>query len=160
MEDLLQRAIELRKDGKHKDSRSLLTTLLSDNDYVGRANLHIAWSYDNEGKEREAVEHYLAALNEVISPPERFEALFGLASTYRSLGQYTEALVYFEKTIEEFPDAVEAKPFYAMCLYNLGRSKEATSLLLQLLISTTSSEAIKDYQRAISLYAEDLDRTW
>jgi len=47
-----------------------------------------------------------------------------------------------------------------MCLYNLGRHKEATSFLLELLVSTTNSEAIKAYQSAISLYAKDLDRTW
>jgi tetratricopeptide (TPR) repeat protein len=73
---------------------------------------------------------------------------------------YSEALTYFEQTLSEYPNSVEVQPFYAMCLYNLGRHKEATSLLLELLVSTTNSDAIKEYQRAISLYAKDLDRTW
>lgn len=73
---------------------------------------------------------------------------------------YSEALSYFEQTISEYPSCIEIQPFYAMCLYNIGRHKEATKLLLELLVSTTNSNAIKEYQRAISLYAQDLDRTW
>ncbi|MGD8232507.1 tetratricopeptide repeat protein [Vibrio sp. TRT 1302] len=160
MEAVIQQAIELRKQGNYQASRDLLTTLLGDNQYAAKAHLHIAWSFDNEGKEQQAIDHYLASLSGPISPTERFDALFGLASTYRSLGQYQQALGYFEQTIDEYPKSLEVQPFYAMCLYNLGRHKEATSLLLELLVNTTNSEEIKQYQRAISLYAEDLDRTW
>jgi tetratricopeptide (TPR) repeat protein len=66
-------------------------------------------------------------------------------------------LRYFESALSEYPNAIEVQPFYAMCLHNLGRHKEATALLLKLLLATTNSEAIKGYQRAISLYADDLD---
>jgi len=160
MEAVLQQAIALRKQANYQASRDLLITLLSDRQYAAKAHLHIAWSYDNEGKEQQAIEHYLASLCGPISSTERFDALFGLASTYRSLGEYQQALSYFEQTISEYPDSIEVQPFYAMCLYNLGRHKEATALLLKLLVSTTNSEDIKQYQRAITLYAEDLDRTW
>ncbi|GEA59474.1 hypothetical protein VCO01S_06670 [Vibrio comitans NBRC 102076] len=138
----------------------MLASLLNNDKYSARAYLQIAWSYDNEGKEKEAITHYLSSLSGILSSTERFDALFGLASTYRSLGMYAEALSYFEQTLNEYPSSIEVQPFHAMCLYNLGRHKEATSLLLELLISTTNSEAIKTYQRAISLYAQDLDKTW
>ncbi|CAH1559592.1 tetratricopeptide repeat protein [Vibrio rotiferianus] len=160
MDNIIKRAIELRKEAKYKESRALLSTLLNDESYASKAHLQIAWSYDNEGKERDAINHYLSSLSGRLSSQERFDALFGLASTYRSLGNYSEALSYFEQTMSEYPNAIEVQPFYAMCLYNLGLHKEATSLLLELLVSTTSSDAIKEYKRAISLYARDLDRTW
>ncbi|NVK74879.1 MAG: tetratricopeptide repeat protein [Oceanospirillaceae bacterium] len=128
--------------------------------YAAQAHLHIAWSYDNEGKEQQAIQHYLASLDGELKDIERFDALFGLASTYRSLGVYDTALAYFEQILNEYPDSIEVKLFYAICLYNLGRHKEATSLLLNLLLSTTNSDAIKQYQRAIELYANDLDETW
>ena len=160
MESIIKQAIELRKESKYQESRALLKTLLNDETFAAKAHLQIAWSYDNEGKEQEAIDHYLSSLSGSLSSAERFDALFGLASTYRSLGMYTEALIYFEQTLSEYPNSVEVQPFYAMCLYNLGRHKEATSLLLELLVSTTNSDAIKEYQRAISLYAKDLDRTW
>ncbi|WP_391090953.1 tetratricopeptide repeat protein [Vibrio sp. NH-UV-68] len=160
MESIIKQAIELRKQDKYQESRALLKTLLNDETYSAKAHLQIAWSYDNEGKEQEAITHYQSSLSGLLSSEERFDALFGLASTYRSLGMYSEALSYFEQTLIEYPSSIEVQPFYAMCLYNLGRHKEATSLLLDLLVSTTNSDAIKEYQRAISLYAEDLDRTW
>ncbi|MEZ8741295.1 tetratricopeptide repeat protein [Photobacterium swingsii] len=160
MESIIKQAIELRKEGKYQASRVLLKTLLNNEAYSAKAHLQIAWSYDNEGKEQEAVAHYLSSLSGLLSSAERFDALFGLASTYRSLGMYSEALSYFEQTLNEYPSSIEVKPFYAMCLYNLGRHKEATALLLELLVSTTNSDAIKEYQRAISLYAQDLDRRW
>ncbi|MFM2598245.1 tetratricopeptide repeat protein [Vibrio fortis] len=160
MESIIKQAIELRKESKYHESRALLKTLLNDETFAAKAHLQIAWSYDNEGKEQKAVEHYLSSLSGSLSSVERFDALFGLASTYRSLGMYPKALNYFEQTLTEYPSYIEVQPFYAMCLYNLGRHKEATSLLLKLVVSTTDSEAIKNYQRAISLYAEDLDKTW
>ncbi|MFM2609665.1 tetratricopeptide repeat protein [Vibrio chagasii] len=155
-----EQAIERRKEAKYRESRALLGSLLNNDKYSARAHLQIAWSYDNEGKEKEAITHYLLSLSGVLSLTERFDALFGLASTYQSLGMYAEALNYFEQTLKDYPSSVAVQPFYAMCLYNLGRHKEATSLLLELLVSTTNSEAIKAYQRAISLYAQDLDKTW
>ncbi|MFA0551483.1 tetratricopeptide repeat protein [Vibrio lentus] len=160
MEQVIKEAIELRQDAKYHESRALLETLLTNSHYAAKAHLQIAWSYDNEGKELEAIDHYLLSLSGELSATERFDALFGLASTYRSLGQYLEALSYFEQTLSEYPDSIEVQPFYTMCLYNVGRHKEAMSILLDLLVSTTNSDAIKEYQRAILLYSKDLDRKW
>lgn len=160
MDAVIKQAIALRKTGEFAQSRALLTPLLRDNYTGGVAALHIAWSYDNEGRESDAVSYYQAALSCPLTKSERFDALFGLASTQRSLGRYDEALTTFEMTMTEYPDAAEVIPFYAMCLYNVGRPKEAISRLLTLLVSTTDLDAIKQYQRAILLYADDLDKTW
>lgn len=153
MDALIKHAIELRNEGRYQASRSLLNGLLE----KAKAHLHIAWSYDKEGLEQAAIEHYQLALSGTLSLVERFDVLFGLASTYRSLGFYLEALTYFERVISEYPKSIEVTPFYAMYLYNLGRHKEAVSLLL---VSTTNSGDIKEYQRAILFYAKDLDRKW
>ena len=160
MDSIIEKAIDRRKSGKYEESRELLTTLLSIEAYEAKAHLHIAWSYDNEGKEQEAIFHYESALSGFLSKVERFDALLGLASTLRSMGSYDDALHFFEIILTDYPDSVEALPFYAMCLYNSGRHKESTALLLELLVSTTSSELIKKYQRSILLYAKDLHRMW
>lgn len=160
MEQIINQSIALRGEGKYEESRILLKKLLQDTAYSAKANLHIAWAFDNEGKETEAIEHYKLALKGPVSSGEQFEILFGLACTYRSLGEYDLALGYFEEVFSTFPDVIEVKPFYAMCLYNLGRHKDAVSLLLELLVNTTNADSIKDYQKAILLYAKDLDKTW
>ncbi|WP_299491752.1 tetratricopeptide repeat protein [uncultured Shewanella sp.] len=160
MDSVIQAAIKLRESGQYQQSRSLLNELLLKSQYCALAELHIAWSYDNEGNEKCAIEYYSRALEGQLSATQRFDALFGLASTHRALGHYTYALRYFEIINTEYPHEIASKPFYAMCLYNMGRHKEAMSLLLQLLLSTTNENDIKRYQRAIRLYARDLDKIW
>ncbi len=160
MDTRIEQAIVLRRSGQYQEARQLLTPLLSDEQYAAKAHLQIAWSYDNQAQEQQAIEHYLCALRGQLNTTERFDALFGLACTYRSLGHYPQALDYFEQVRAEYPDALEVQPFYAMCLYNVGRHKQATALLLELLATTSSDTQIQAYQRAILLYAEDLDRTW
>ncbi|QUJ68846.1 tetratricopeptide repeat protein [Photobacterium sp. GJ3] len=160
MNTQFEEALALRKAKQYEASRTILTTMLEEEALKAKAHLQIAWSYDNEGKEREAVAHYEAALKGPISENERFDAVFGLASTLRSLGNYHEALKYFEQTKHDFPDLIEVQPFHAMCLHNLGRHQEAMAMLLELLLQTTSSTQIQAYQRAIRLYAENLDKQW
>ncbi|ENM3803963.1 hypothetical protein NTH48_003553, partial [Vibrio cholerae] len=77
METIIKQAIDLRKEAKFQESRDLLATLLNDESYAAKAHLQIAWSYDNEGREQEAVGHYLSSLSGMLSPVERFDALFG-----------------------------------------------------------------------------------
>lgn len=160
MQSIIQRAIELRKSGQCQESRKLLFSLLSNKDWMAQAHLQIAWSFDVEGRELDAVFHYQSALTGGLLSLDRYDALFGLASTLRSLGRYSDALTYFEQALSEYPNAIEIQPFYAMCLYNLGRNKEAVQLLLELLVFSTSRDEIKAYSKAISLYAKDLDRVW
>ena len=160
MQDIFEQSILLRRSDAYDEARALLSTLLDKPEYSGKAHLYIAFTFDNEGKEEEAIIHYETALAGELSSSDRFEGLLGLASTLRSLGRYQDALVYFEKLGLDYPNALEYQPFHAMCLYNLGEHKKATSLLLELLIDTTNSEAIKEYHKAIRLYADDLDKKW
>ena len=66
----------------------MLHALIDAKQDIAQAHLHISWSYDSQGSEREAVEHYELALSGELSLEDRFDALLGLASTLRSLGQY------------------------------------------------------------------------
>jgi len=47
-----------------------------------------------------------------------------------------------------------------MTLYNLGRPRDAIEQLLELLVETADEPSIQRYRRALSGYAEDLDRSW
>ena len=161
MQNVIDEAIRLREEDCFDESIAILQTLISIPGYSGKAYLHIAWSFDAQGKEKEAIPNYKKALIKgQLSSAEKFDCLLGLASSLRCLGQYEEADGYFERTIQDFPEKIEIIPFYAMNLYNLGRSKESVSVLLRLLIQSTGSEDINAYQRAIEMYASDLDKTW
>jgi hypothetical protein len=60
--------------------------------------------------------------------------------------------------MHRFPSDASFGPFLAMTLYNLGRPKKALALLVEILVATTECDDIKRYERAIRLYATDLDR--
>jgi len=75
METTIDKAIALRKQGKPEESRLILSQLLSDQSYAARANLHIAWSYDCEGKETEAIPYYKDSLKGNLSTEVFFPIL-------------------------------------------------------------------------------------
>jgi tetratricopeptide (TPR) repeat protein len=119
-----------------------------------------AFALDRAGDEVSAVRHYEAALAGELSPRLRRECLLGLGSTLRSLGRHVEAYDVLTQGREEFPAAGEFPVFMAMAAYNLGRSHEAVTLLLQALVSSSVDSDIQNYAAAIQQYAADLDRTW
>jgi tetratricopeptide (TPR) repeat protein len=102
----------------------------------------------------------VGAISAGLSGEQLRGAYLGLGSTYRALGQYEDALAVFEEGLRNFPSAAELVVFRAMALYNLGRNKEAVAGLLTVVAGTSSDPAVQSYRRAISSYAEDLDRQW
>lgn len=155
--DILNHAILLRKDKKFEQSRKILFDLINSQDQVtGAIYLNIAWAYDNEGREQDALEYYQKALQETLSPPDLFEATFGLACTYHSLGQFIQAEQIFIKLREHYPLASEVLPFYALCLQALNKKDEALQILFDLMIEHPPTAAISAYKPAITYYVRAL----
>lgn len=126
------------------------------------ARLHylVACAYDGQGLEHEAVPHYVKAIATGLDGDELRNAHLGLGSTYRAIGRYEEALDTFDRGLEAFPGAPELLVFRAMTLHNLGRSEEAVSQLLKVLVEHTDDESILRYRRALEFYADRLSETW
>ena len=120
--------------------------------------LRVAEDHDRAGRETEAVLSYERAIDLGLPITELAGAFHGLGSTYRALGRYDDALRIWHDAMHRFPTDASFGPFLAMTLYNLGRPKEALALLLEILVATTECDDIKQYERAIRLYASDLDR--
>lgn len=155
----LDQAIKQRGDKDFAGAGALLGELLAL--YPNNPDVHyqLAWTYDAQGKEPEAVPHYEAALaNGLIEGREG--AYLGLGSTYRCLGQYQKSAEVFDRAIKEFPDNRALKVFHALTLYNLGQPDKSVERLLTQLLETTSDPAIKSYSRALAFYADKLDQTW
>lgn len=159
MDSRLQNAIQLRKQGAYEQSRAALRLLLDEPELRAQAFLHTAWSFDNEGKEREAGEAYRSALAAGLEGDDLFEAQFGLASTLRCLGEYAQAKVLFEEVIATWPQASEVRPFYALCLHNLGEHQQAVALLLECLADSPDTRTAP-YESALRHYAQHPDKQW
>ncbi|GAA0432556.1 tetratricopeptide repeat protein [Virgibacillus sp. AGTR] len=156
----LEKAIHLRKNGNHKESNELLIKLVQQFPENASINYQCAWSFDLLGVEIQAVPYYEKAIQLGLSSEELEDALLGLGSTYRTLGEYEKSKDTFLKAIELFPDNRAIQTFYSMTLYNLSEHSKAMEILLNCLVDTTTDEKIERYKKAINFYANQLDNIW
>ncbi|MFQ4140271.1 tetratricopeptide repeat protein [Nodosilinea sp. PGN35] len=121
------------------------------------ANYYCAMIYDINSQEREAAPHYERALAHGLAGKERRQALLGLGSTYRVLGQHQKSVVILRQGLTEYDDGREFEVFLALTLYCLGDYAQAMELLLRNLAETTQDAQLQDYGQALLYYAKNLD---
>ncbi len=151
---------QLRQAGKTEQARVEWISLAAMHPQHAQVQYETACIHDSMGLESQAVPYYLAAINLGLAPDDLRGAYLGLGSTYRTLGQFEESKQIFERGMEAFPEALELRVFLAMTLYNQADHHAAMSLLLDVIADTSADKEIQSYQRAIRLYAQDLDRQW
>lgn len=111
---------------------------------------------DGYRTETEAVSFYVKALELGLKNQDRRNALLGLASTYRSLGQYENAKKTFEMGIKDFPNYRPYYVFLALTEFNLNHTESAMKLLLDQIMETTSDQEIRSYEKALKFYSTRL----
>jgi tetratricopeptide (TPR) repeat protein len=159
-DERLARAAGLREGGQLDRARELLLALRTEFPADPHIAVQTACVHDGLGLEQEAISHYRAAIAGDLSDQELRGALLGLGSTLRALGRDAEADDIFRLGIERFPACRPLRVFHAMLRYNLGDSRDAVADLLKLLLESTGDADILRYRRALTAYAEDLDRSW
>lgn len=162
----LDKAIQLREEGRAAQDQALLAevrALLLDlvRDYPDDAEVQYqtAVAHDNSGLGREAIPFYVQAIEQGLAGADLERALLGLGSTYRYLGFYEEAEQTLRRGVQEFPDHRGLQVFLAIALYNTGKHKESTEILLANLLETTADEKLRYFNRPLKYYAEHLDET-
>ena len=156
----LESAIRLRERGDFQEAGTLLARVLEKAPEDAEANHQMAWLYDVQGCEREAVPYYARAIAGGLSGEQRRSALLGLGSTYRAMGEYPEAVEALRQGVSEFPADRAMQTFLALALYNTGEHRQAVDLLLKNLVETTSDPDIRSYEKALRFYAGRLDEVW
>ena len=156
----LESAVRLREVGDFQEAESLLARVLEETPDDAEANHQMAWLYDVQGREREAVPFYVRAIAGDLPDEERRGVLLGLGSTYRALGEYPEAVEVLGQGVSEFPADRAMQTFLALALYNVGEHRQAVDLLLKHLVETTSDPGIRSYEKALRFYAGRLDEVW
>ncbi|MFO1444091.1 tetratricopeptide repeat protein [Bacillus sp. Bva_UNVM-123] len=160
MKKEVKKAINLRSEGKLKESNELLLKLVAEHPDDAFIHYQCGWSYDVLGLESKAVSYYEAAISLGLSGKDLEGAILGLGSTYRTLGEYEKSKNVFIKGIKLFPNNRALQVFYSMTLYNLNDHKSAMALLLNCLIETTNDKEILSYKKAIHFYKDQLDQVW
>lgn len=151
---------DLRSAGAHEEARQQLVQLAAQYPDNALVQYEAACVHDFLGLEADAVPFYVAAIQHGLSGADLRSAYLGLGSTYRTLGHYDESRRILLEGLTHFPDAPELKVFLAMTLYNLSDYHEAVSSLLRVIADTTADQELRAYERAIRLYAEDLNQRW
>ncbi|MEK9197249.1 tetratricopeptide repeat protein [Ureibacillus sp. FSL E2-3493] len=160
MEQILEKALDLRGKGKLKESKNILIDLVQNFPNHASLNYQCAWSFDVLGEETRAVPYYEKAIKLGLPKKELEGALIGLGSTYRTIGEYEKSKETFQKGLKLFPNNHAIKVFYSMTLYNLEEYQQAMEVLLLCLVNTTTDEDLLNYEKAIRFYANKLNETW
>jgi len=153
-------ADKLRAKDRHEEARQLLVKLAVEFPTNPVVQYKTACIHDFLGLEQDAIPYYHAAIENDLPGDDLRGAYLGLGSTYRTLGKYEESKKTLLEGLSRFPDAKEMKIFLAMTLYNLGENHEAVSSLLKIIVATAPDAEIKNYERAIRFYADDLNKKW
>ena len=153
----IEEATRLRESGKLDEAERVLSRLLEEFPEDAEANYQFAWLCDLRGQEARAVPFYERAVAGELAEDDLKGAFLGLGSTYRALGRYEEAGKTLREGVARYPNERVMHVFLALALYNLGDHGEATAILIENLIETTSDSGIKSYERALAFYADRLD---
>lgn len=145
-----------RHGGRTDHVAGLLRKLDEQFPNVAEINYQLAWTLESAGKPAEALPCYDKAVALGLQPNEHANALIGLATTLRALGQSARAAEVLRSGQLQFPDNREFEVFLALALHDLGEHAEALRLALTALCDTTEDPGLTAYQRAIRHAANGL----
>jgi len=160
LQEKLASAIHLRESENHEEARQLLLELHAKFPDDPQVNYQCAWIHDLLGLERDAIPFYEKAVHTGLTGNDLKNALLGMGSTYRCIGEYQRSIEIFQHALTLFPHSHEFNVFLGMAYYNIHEYSKAMELLLNSLAYTSSDEGILRYQRAIRFYSDKLDQTW
>lgn len=116
---------------------------------VAEIACQLAWTCDTLGRFDQALPYYEKAVALGLPPNELSNALIGLGTTLRALGQLERSAEILRTGKLQFPDNREFDVFLALTLHDLGRPAEALQLALETLCDTTEDPGLTAYGRAI-----------
>ncbi|MBI2513077.1 MAG: tetratricopeptide repeat protein [Opitutae bacterium] len=116
---------------------------------VAEIAYQLAWTCDTLGRHEQAVAHYEKAVALGLPPNELSNALIGLGSTFRALGQLDRSAEVLRSGKLQFPDNREFDVFLALTLHAQGQHAAALALALETLVDTTEDPGLTAYGRSI-----------
>jgi tetratricopeptide (TPR) repeat protein len=116
---------------------------------VAEIAYQIAWSCDTLGRHEQALASYEKAIALGLPPNELSNALIGLGTTLRALGQLDRSAEVLRSGKLQFPDNREFDVFLSLTLHAQGQSAESLRLAIETLIETTEDPGLTAYGRAI-----------
>ncbi len=104
MNQLLEEADELRRNGRYDEARSLYERVLAEQSELAMAWWGLAHTVMNQGEFELAVEHFERAIE---LEPDNQRILYDFGMMYTMLGEYEAAAPLFNRVVEIAPDSKE-----------------------------------------------------
>lgn len=121
-----------------------------------RDQYETACAHDRKGDESAAIPCYEKALELGLSGDDRKLALLGLGSSLRNVGRHQDSVNVLFDAVAEYPDHLPLKVFLSLSLHTAGLHREATELLLSMLVNELPAERFDGYLKAIDFYRQNL----
>ena len=160
MEQSLQIALEMRRDGELLKSNKLLKELVLKHSDHALLHYECAWSCDLLGLEDEAIHFYRRALELGLSGKEAVDTYGQVGSMYRLQGRLAESKELLMEGISKFSyseDSGLLKTLYAFTLYDLGEPGDAMRWMTEALLDTAVDRGIIDNHRMLQHLGSNLD---
>ena len=145
----LDAIVGARHGGRADHVPDLLRKLAERFPNVAEIHYQLAWTLDSAGQPADALPHYEQAVALGLEPNEHANALIGLATTLRTLGETARAADVLRSGQLQFPDNREFDVFLSLALHDLGEHAEALRLALTALCDTTEDPGLTAYQRTL-----------
>ncbi|GKW45961.1 hypothetical protein NCCP2050_16530 [Planococcus sp. NCCP-2050] len=157
MENSLNHALNLRREGKLFESHHILEEMISVDPENALLRYEYAWSCDILAKDDEAISSYKLALKLGLPEPQAVNAYGQIGSLYRLQGCLEEAEHILMSGMSKVQDDSLLKIHYAFTQYDFGDSEEAMRWMVEALLSSTRKPEILLNQRAISYLGSNLN---
>lgn len=150
----LDAIVGARHGGKIDHILPALRTLDDRHPHVAEIAFQIAYTLDLAGRPGEAVPHYERAVALGLSPAEHLNALVGLGNAVRLAGEPSRAADLLARAGLQFPDAHEIPAYQALALRDAGRTDEAITTLLELVLEVGAEDlGLSAHQRTLRHHA-------
>ncbi|MBE2198188.1 MAG: tetratricopeptide repeat protein [Anaerolinea sp.] len=156
----IKRARELRRADKLDESQQILLDLLETHPEDPTVLFEVGGAYDVLGDVNEAISYYEEAIEMGLAGAELQECLICLGISYRTIGEFGQAVSILQDAVEQFPHDNSAHVFLALAHYSDDAPDEAVRLLLAVLLQTTKDEGILAYADTLDFYKDNLDEVW
>ncbi len=142
----------LKTKGRYDEALRLLRAWLASDPENPRLLQEIAETLDNQGREEEAIPYYRQALAGDLDVVRRVDAIVGLGSSLRVVGEVAESYRVLEEGVRQFPDHVALKVFFALTLERMGNYGQAIDQLLDVITLTGKAPSLDPYKNSIRYY--------
>lgn len=149
---------EMERAGQYEEAIAHFRRLLDEYPNDPRAHFEYGGAFDSAGHEAEAIPHYRRAMELGLFGDYLPQAYLQLGSSLRNIGLHGEAVAVLDEGCRRFPNQPSLRVFRAFALESAGRSQEALTDLLELIIDQVQTPDMKNYARAIRYYTDERAR--